>query len=159
MDIIAKVPTATIFPDFLESLNFTEIQHLQQRRLIKPKRFVIIGQNLHKEAKHIDNSWDELSSEQKEELKKLAYGLLNPSEESGKLTYIWTSIYWLFIKLTGEEESFLFCLDALDCLVDSILNAIENEQIISSTILNDTLKEITSNNEFSEPLDERNRGR
>lgn len=160
MDIIAQVPTANIFPNFYGSLNFNEIESVQQRRLIKPKRFVIIGRSLHTAAQHIDNSWDELSSEEKESLKKLAYGLLDPSQNSGKLIDIWASIYyWLFIKLTGQEESFHFCLDALDCLVDSILNAIENEQIRSSTILNDTLKELTSSNEFSESVDERNRGR
>ena len=126
---IAQVSTATIFPNFSGSLTLNEIERIQ-RRSILPSRFIKIGHNLHKASKYIDTSWDQLSSDQKETLRKLAYGLIDPSKKtSGILPEIWASIYLLFIKLTGQEKSFLFCLDALDFLVDSILNAIENEQM------------------------------
>lgn len=156
---IAQVSTATIFPNFSGSLNFSEIERIQSRSIV-PSRFVNIGHKWHKAAKYIDTSWDQLSSDQKETLRKLAYGLIDPSKKtSGILPEIWASIYLLFIKLTGQEKSFLFCLDALDCLVDSILNAIENEKISSSNILSDTLQELTSSTEFGESVNERDRRR
>ena len=148
--------STAVFPNFSGSLNFDEICLIQKRRVSKSAQFIQIGRNLHEAAKLIDSKWDKLSSEEKEALKNLAYGLLEPSRTlSSIFPKIWASIYLVFIKVTGQEKSFHFCLDALDCLVDSILNAIENEQISSSNILSDVLEELTSSAEFGGSVNER----
>ena len=129
---IVQVSTA-VFPNFYGSLNFDEICLIQKRRVSKSSQFIQIGHNLHEAAKLIDSKWDKLSSEEKESLKDLAYGLIEPSLTlSSIFPKIWAGIYLVFIKVTGQERSFHFCLDALDCLVDSILDAIENEQIFDN---------------------------
>jgi hypothetical protein len=153
---IAQVSTVAIFPSFPGSLNFDEIGLIQNRRVAKSSQFIQIGRNLHTAAELIDSKWDKLSPEEKDALRNLAYGLIEPARTtSGIFPRIWSGIYLMFIKVTGQEKSFHFCLDALDCLVDSILNAIENEQISSSTVLSDVLEKLTSSAEFGGSVDER----
>ena len=64
----------------------------------------------------------------------------------------------VFIKATGQEEAFHDCIDALDCLVDNILDAIEREDPDYQQVLSDTLEELSSNPGSGEPVNADKRG-
>lgn len=69
------------------------------------------------------------------------------------------SLYALsYLKITGQEEAFRFCIDALDRLVDNILDALEREDSNYQQTLANTLEELKSNAEIGEVLDGANRG-
>lgn len=70
----------------------------------------------------------------------------------------WVEAYMLFIKVIGQEEAFRFCINALDCLVDNILDAVEREDPGYQQVLSDTLEELTSNSESGEPINADRRG-
>ncbi|MDL5048349.1 hypothetical protein QQ054_20275 [Oscillatoria amoena NRMC-F 0135] len=66
---------------------------------------------------------------------------------------LWAKTYRIYIKLVGQEQEFFDCLEALDCLVDNILDAIEREDSSYQQVLSDTLEEVSSNPEAGKPID------
>lgn len=131
-----------------------EIRQITDKR-IKPSLLLDIGHKIDKGAKLIQEKWYSFSESDREELKNIAYRLLeNPQGLKALWMYFWGIIYMLFIKITGQEEAFHYCIDALDRLVDNILDAVERENSNYQQTLVDTLEELKSNPEIGEVLDE-----
>ncbi len=85
---------------------------------------------------------------------RLAYDLIEPNNNIWKFPQkLWSFVNLLIIKITGQEREFLFCVDAIDCLVDTILDAIEQEDITYQEVLSDSLREVRDNPESGEFID------
>lgn len=140
----------------IDSGEIRQIRH----RTVNPSRFTMIGRRLHRAAKKVKEEWSNFSPEDREALKALAYELIEPPKGvSSWWLRPWVEAYMLFIKVTGQKEAFCFCINALDCLVDNILDAIEREDPRYQQVLSDTLEELTSNSESGEPVNADRRGK
>ncbi len=74
---------------------------------------------------------------------RLAYDLIEPNNNIWKFPQkLWSFVNLSIIKITGQEREFLFCVDAIDCLVDTIFDAIEQEDITHQEVLSDSLREV-----------------
>lgn len=125
-------------------LNFHEIRQIQ-RRMVPPSRFIQLGHKLHSSGKIIKREWSNFSVEERKALQDLAYDLLEPPSGISALTLkVWAKANMLLLKVKGQEKEFVFCLNALDCLIDSILDAVERENSSYQQVLSDTLEELTS---------------
>ena len=58
-----------------------------------------------------------------------------------------SKIYLLFLNLSSQRESFDACVDAIDFLVDTILDCIEQDDPGYQAVLSDTLEELRLNYE------------
>ncbi|MFO0172909.1 MAG: hypothetical protein ACK51W_10570, partial [Aphanizomenon sp.] len=56
-------------------------------------------------------------------------------------------IYLLFLNLSSQKESYDACLNAIDLLVDTILDCIEQNDPGYQAVLSDTLEELRLNYE------------
>lgn len=129
-----------------------EIKQIQSRT-INPSRFVSLGQTIHRLAETIKREWNNFSQEDRSALKSLAYDLLeSPKGINGVWLSIWARAYMVYIKLTNQQQALYFCLDALDVLIDTILDAVERDDAGYQQVLLDTLKEINSNPDAGEPV-------
>lgn len=136
-----------------------EIQQIRHRT-INSSRFTMLGRKIHRLAKVVKQEWENFSLEDRETLKKLAYDLIEPSSRLSSLWLkLWDKVYMVFIKVTRQEQALYFCLDALDCLIDNILDAIERENADYQQVLSDTLEELSSNPGVGEPVDADTRGK
>lgn len=125
-----------------------------QSRTVNPSRFVSLGKTIHRLAETIKREWNNFSQEDREALKSLAYDLLeSPKGLNAVTSSIWAKVYMLYINLTHQQQALYFCLDALDILVDTILDAVERDDAGYQQVLLDTLKEISSNPDAGEPVD------
>lgn len=128
-------------------LNHYEIRQFNRRKFTqcKPSYFDKLGHKIKQKANTIKNEWGNLSPDERESWRKLAYDLIEPAHATGLerfLVSIRVRAYMLFIKGIGQEEAFYFCADALDCLVDNILDAIERESDSYQQGLLATLEEV-----------------
>lgn len=141
-------------------LNPHEIRQLQ-RRTVNPSKFTTLGIEIRRAAKVIKKEWKNFSPEDREMLKSLAYDLIEPRPWC--LDNLWLKlqarVYMLFIRATGQEQALYFCLDALDCLIDNILDAVERENPDYQQVLLDTLEEVSTNPGAGEPVDADRRGK
>ena len=139
-------------------IDFGEIRQIR-RRTANPSRFIIIAKRIYRAAKNIKKEWSNLSVEDRQDLKSLAYDLIEPPRGVSSLWLkLWVKAYMVFIKATGQEEALYCCIDALDCLVDNILDAIEREDLDYQQVLSDTLEELSSNPGSGEPVNADKRG-
>jgi hypothetical protein len=128
-------------------LNPYEIRQFNRREFtqFEPSYFEKLGRKINQQANTIKNEWGNFSLDERESWKKLAYDLIEPVPAMG-LESLWVKIrvkiYMLFIKAIGQEEAFYFCANALDCLVDNILDAIERESYSYQQELLATLEEV-----------------
>ena len=128
-------------------LNPYEIRQFNRRKLIQLKAsyFVKLERKIKQQANTIKNEWGNFSSDERESWKKLAYDLVEPVSVTGLeslLVQIRVNTYMLFLKAIGQEEAFYLCINALDCLVDNILDAIERERSSYQQELLATLEEV-----------------
>lgn len=130
-----------------------EIQQIQSRTA-NPSRFTTIGRRIHQLARTVKKDWDSFSVEEQQDLKDLAYQLIEPPQGLARLRLnIWAKFYTIFIVVTNQAEALFYCIDAIDTLVDNILDAVEREYPVYQRILSDTLEEVISNPEVGEPID------
>ncbi|CAC5345376.1 hypothetical protein NO758_01375 [Planktothrix agardhii] len=135
-------------------VNPYEIKHFKYGVVVNPSKFILVGKKLHRLAKTIQKEWHNFEEEDKDLLIKLAYDLIEPNNSIWKFPQqVWSFVYLLIIKITGQEREFLFCVDAIDGLVDTILDAIEQENKSYQEVLSDTLKEVRDNPEIGEFVD------
>ena len=97
-------------------------------------------------------NWNGFSPDQKESLRKFAYWSLGESESQERpvtevlpklvFTTVKLGFKLLKLKLRGEYQELMLCVDKLDTLVDNILDAIEKEDPLYQTVLVDTLEEL-----------------
>lgn len=133
-------------------LNFHEIRQIQ-RRTVPPSRFIQLGHKLQCSAKKIRREWSNFSAEEREALQELVYDLIEPPSGVSALPLkVLAKANMLMIKVKGQEKEFFFCLSALDCLIDAILDAVERENSTYQQVLSDTLEELTSNSGSEETL-------
>lgn len=140
------------------NFNIKELRQIQ-RRTPSPSRFGTLGKELCRAAKLIKRDWKSYSPDQKITLQEFAYDLLeSPTGAKSIRLRIRTGLYMLFVKATGQEKEFFFCLDAMDRLIDNILDAVERDDSSYEQVLSDTLKELNDNPESGEPIDANTRG-
>lgn len=120
-----------------------EIRQIWQRTL-RPSHFLPLCGLLHKAAGLVERDWNHLAPEDRELLRRLAYESLEHCHGNLALhSNLWALGYSLFIKSIGKEADFLLCLDALDLLVDNILDAVERDDPTYHQCLLDALGEIS----------------
>jgi len=106
----------------------------------------LVGKRVNRLAKIVKKEWHNFDQKDRDFLVEFAYDLIEQNNTIWNLPKkFWSLIYLLIIKITGEEKEFLFCVNAVDCLVDNILDAIETENINYQKILSETLKEVKEN--------------
>jgi len=122
-----------------------EIQQIWQRKVSPSSRFDEIAARLRRIAKIVKQEWNNFPLENREQLKELAYTLIEPRKGLPNLKRaIWVAVYMLFIKATNQTAEFHSCIEALDMLVDNILDAVEQEDPSYQAALSDTLEQLYS---------------
>ena len=123
-----------------------EIQQIWQRTVSPSSRFDEIAVRLRRIAKIVKQEWNNFPPENREQLKELAYTLIEPHKGLPNLKRtIWVAAYMLFIKATNQTAEFHSCIDALDMLVNNILDAVEQEDPSYQEVLSDTLEQMYLN--------------
>jgi len=113
-------------------------------------KFDNIAAKLRDDAETIKKDWNTFSIENQEELRNFAYNFLKP--KTG-ISYIWYSaraiVFILFLAVTHQLKPFSRCIDALDYLIDTILDCVERSHPVYQAILSDALEELIHlNHEF-----------
>lgn len=117
-------------------VNPDEIKQFKYGVVVNSSKFLLLGERVHRFAKIIQQEWHNFEQEDQNLLIRLAYDLIEPNNRIWKFPQkLWSFINLLIIKITGQEREFLFCVDAIDCLVDTILDAIEQEDITYQDVL------------------------
>lgn len=134
-------------------LTFAEVQQLKQKTA-PPSKFIALGKKLRRSTSEIEQNWENLPIERREQLKQFAEDFTKTPEQSPSLSSkVWARAYVVFLKVTRQEKAFLFCLEALDSWIDSILDAIERESPVYQQVLSDTLEELTVNKDAGKLID------
>jgi hypothetical protein len=130
-------------------LNPYEIRQFNRREFTQfnSSSFVKLERKIKQTANTIRNEWGNFSPDEQEYWRKLAYDLIESVSVpvtglESFLVQIRVRAYMLFIKVIGQEEAFRSCADALDCLVDNILDAIERDSYSYQQELLATLEEV-----------------
>jgi len=122
-----------------------EIQQIWQRKVSPSSRFDEIAARLRRIAKIVKQEWNNFPLENREQLKELAYTLIEPRKGLPNLKRaIWVAVYMLLIKATNQTAEFHSCIEALDMLVDNILDAVEQEDPSYQAALSATLEQLYS---------------
>jgi hypothetical protein len=140
----------------IDSSAIRQIRH----RTVNPSCFITLAKRNLRAAEAVKKGWNDLPVEDREFLKSLAYDLIESPKGVRRLWLkLWAETYMIFIKITGQEEAFYFCLRTLDLLIDNILDAIEREHPYYEQVLSDTLEEVISNLEVGELIDGKGQAR
>jgi hypothetical protein len=114
-----------------------------QYRTVKPSDFSALLRRIRRLTKAIEENWEQFSDEDKDALKHLAYDLIEPPKGFLRVWIsIWARIYTFILVQRNQFELFVSCAEALDILIDSILNAIERENNLYKQVFFDTLEEV-----------------
>lgn len=134
------------------NIDFYEIQQIRCRTA-NPSRFEEIAERIRKAARTVKREWNNFSAEDREKLKHLAYDLIErPKRVPSLWRNLWVKAYSWFIVLTNQAEAFCSCIEAIDMLVDNILDAVEREEVSYQAVLSDTLEQLYSNTEQGQAL-------
>lgn len=139
-------------------LNHDFIQEIRQvsYRKVNPSRFIKLERKIRKASERVQKEWNSFSSEEREALRELAYEILSYEQMAssvacrGILPRLRAIGYMIFLKVTDQEEDLNLCVDAIDCFIDNILDAIEREDISYQKQLSDTLEELRDNSNLGE---------
>ncbi len=125
-------------------INWNEIQQLREKKVVNPSpSFDEIAAKLRKAARQVKQEWNDYSTEDREKLKNIAYGLIEPSKTSFNLWQeVRTIAFAIFLAMTNQRRSFYSCIEALDLLIDNILDAVERDDSSYQTVLSDTLEQL-----------------
>ncbi len=135
-------------------VNPYEIKRFKYGLGVNSSKFLVLGKRVHRLAKIIQEQWHNFEQEDKNLLITLAYDLIEPKNSIWKFPQkLWFFVNLLIIKITAQEREFIFCVNAIDCLVDTILEAIEQEDITYQEVLSDSLREVRENPESGEFVD------
>lgn len=133
--------------------DFVEVRQLKDRTA-PPSKFMEIGKKLRRLTQDVERNWESLPIEHKKDLKECAEEFLKAPEQSSTLfSRLRVESYMFFVKITGQEKAFSFCLNALDSLIDAILDATERESPTYQQALSDTLEELTVNKDAGKLID------
>lgn len=114
-----------------------------------------IAHLLKETTKDVENRWEELSEDEREALKVLAYDILNPSNE-GNISQqnSWKSL-WLQLKtrfrllvvlITGQEKVIVEAYVGVVKLAYAIVEAVEREEAYLTALFLDKIMEDIENN-------------
>jgi hypothetical protein len=130
-----------------------EIQSIWQRKASVSSSFDEIALKLRRIAKTVKQEWNNFSDEDREALKELAYTIIEPKR--GIFT-LWHKIrvraYMMFLTATNQLEAFNSCIEALDMLVENILDAVERQDSGYQALLSDTLEQLYTDEEQGKAL-------
>lgn len=135
-------------------INPYEIEQIRQRKVSPLSKFDEIAARLRRAAKLVKEKWDNFSDEDREFLKQLAYELIEPPKRDWLylVRLIRAKISWHFMS-TSEQEAFKSCIEALDVLVENILDAVERQDPGYQAVLSDTLEQLYSSETESKVIE------
>jgi hypothetical protein len=129
-------------------IDFEQIYQVRGNKVSSAAKFDQLASRLKKVSRDIRAESSNFSSEQRDALRDFAYSLIEPKDEvTGFLDILKAKIYLLFLNLTSQRESYDACIDAIDFLVDTILDCIEQNDPRYEAVLSDTLEELRLNYE------------
>ncbi|MBE9249275.1 hypothetical protein IQ226_08875 [Dolichospermum sp. LEGE 00240] len=129
-------------------IDFGQIYQVRANKVASASKFDEITSRLKKASRDIKTEWNNFSSEQRDYLTDFAYSFIEPTQgDTGFLEILKSRIYLLFLNLSSQRESFDACIDAIDFLVDTILDCIEQDDPGYQAVLSDTLEELRLNYE------------
>jgi len=121
-----------------------EIKQIQSRTANR-SRLVVLDQKIRRLAIAVEQNWNNFEAVDRDLLKNLAYDLIRPKKGISNIwSNLWARVYIAFIVTTDQLESFNSCLEALDILIDNILNAIERDDVVYKQVFSDTLQQLSS---------------
>ncbi len=116
-----------------------------------------IAHLLKETTKDVENRWEELSEDEQEALKVLAYDILNPSNEGNMSQQnSWKSL-WLQLKtrfrllvfiITGQEKVIVEAYVGVVKLAYTIVEAVEREEAYLTALFLDKIMEDIENNPY-----------
>ncbi|MEH2246255.1 hypothetical protein [Nostoc sp.] len=123
-----------------------EFELIRQRKISPSSNFEQLTAKIRRLTKKVNQEWSNLCVEDREGLKEFAYDWLEPPAKGvfGLKSKIWAKIYLLFLGVTNQTEAFIFCIKALDTLVETILDAVERQDPNYQAVLSDTLEQLYS---------------
>jgi len=129
-------------------IDFEQIYQVRDNKVSSAAKFDDLTSYLKKASREIKTEWNNLSSEQRDYLQNFAYSFIEPTQGvPGFLEILKSKIYLLFLHLTSQRESYNACVNAIDFLVDTILDCIEQDDPGYQAVLSDTLEELRLNYE------------
>lgn len=151
----------TVFRGGGKALNTAMLIDIQQQALevkrskLEPSKFDVLTRELHQKSEVVRYRWDTLRGDQKEAFRQFANKLTDskivlPISIFDKLS---ARISLLRIFLLGHGEAFLRCVDALDQLIDNVLDAMEREEHTYQEALSDTINSVPNVSSDSQALD------
>lgn len=127
-------------------IDFEQVYQVRGNKVSSAAKFDEYASYFKKASREIKTEWTNFSSEQRDALRDFAYSLIDPKEEfTGFWDILKAKIYLLFLHLTSQRESYDACVDAIDFLVDTILDCIEQNDPSYQAVLSDTLEELRLN--------------
>lgn len=134
-------------------LNFEKLDNIN-RQVAYPSKFRILGRNINKATRKIQENWFDLSEGDRKKLRDIAYELVEPDRDNINLFDRALALFLvIIIKITGQEKDLMYCVEALDDFVDTILDAIEREDDSYQETLSDIVEEVSSNLQGGEIID------
>ncbi len=129
-------------------IDFDQIYQVRDNKVSSAAKFDDLASYFKKASREIKTEWNNFSSEQRDYLINFAYSFIEPKHGvTGFLDILKSKIYLLFLNLSSQRESYNACIDAIDFLVDTILDCIEQHDPSYQAVLSDTLEELRLNYE------------
>lgn len=131
-----------------------EFEQIRKRKISSSTKFEKLTAKARRLTHQVNQEWNNLSTEDREELKDFAYYWLEPATQgvsSLKLT-VRAIIYYLFLRVTNQTEAFRSCMRALNTLSETILDAATRHDPSYQAVLSDTLEQLYSGTVQSKEL-------
>lgn len=134
-------------------LNVKQLDNIN-RRVAYPSKFRILGRNINQATQKIQENWFDLPEEDRKKLREIAYKLIESEGDNINLfDRTLAFVLYIVVKITGQEKDLMYCVEALDDFVDTILDAIEREDSSYQETLSDIVKDVSSNLQGGEIVD------
>lgn len=123
-------------------------------KTVNPSRYLILAEKLKEKTKKIKEEWHNLPKDDKQTLQNLAYELIEPPNKivSLFLELPVTIFFWVTDK-TGQRKNLKVLTEALEELIDTILDCVEHDDISRGEDLANLLEDIAQNPNIGEPVD------
>ena len=123
-----------------------EFEQIRQRKIGSSSNFEQLTAKIRKLTHRVKQEWSNLSVKDREGLKEFASDWLEPPAKgvSSLKLQIRAIIYFLFLYVTNQRETFRSCMKAIDTLVETILDAVERQDPNYQAVLSDTLEQLYS---------------
>ncbi|PHJ69125.1 hypothetical protein VF14_03020 [Nostoc linckia z18] len=121
-----------------------EIRQIWHRKISPSSKFDELAVKFRRLASKVKQEWSNFPEEDRKVLTDLAYALIEspPKGISSWPRKIRSKIYLWFVNATNQAEAFWSCIEALDMLVENILDAVERQDPRYQGVLSDTLEQL-----------------